>query len=932
MICATTSSLLERGEELAALAAVMAAPPAFALVEGEPGIGKTRLLREALATAELGGRARLVGRAHPVRDPFPFGPLVSALVGAPLPPAGELSPLAGVLRGLLPERSAELPPAPPALGDPHAERHRSVRAFVELLEAIGPAVLVLDDLHWADERTVDFLGVLAADPPPRLSVVLSYRGEDVPEGSPLRHLLAHLPPGLVRARLALRPLSAAGVAGVAAGMLGVEALPETIGARLSEHTGGVPFVVEETVRLLFERGQLEEEWPAAVGVPPAVGEAIVERVGRLSPAARLAVEAAAVLGEPAVEERVARVAGLSRADAERGVAEAIAAGLLREEPHALSLRHALARQAVYGAIRRDRRRALHRAAAEALEAAPERSSVGQLVMHHREAGDHARWVHWARRAAATAASLGEDEVAFRYLRELLDSPAVPAPERPALIAELGWFARATKARLAGAADLLEEALEAGGSLAPALRGELRLLLGWHRIELPELAARGFDDIRAAAADLQERPALQARALSTLAIPWEPAATLGEHLGHLAAAERAAAREGDPVAAAAVAADRAWTLTVAGDPRARRAVEDLPEPSTPQIARQVTRALLNAANGFLDAGHHTLAREMTQRSRAVAAEHEVHSFEDGTRVIDLLVRWTLGELPGDEMPAPAGAHRPARISEELVRGEMLLARGALEEAHAPLTWVAGHAEALAHQGRGMRATAGLIRIARVRRDHERARRLAEAALAVPARKRLWLWSVALLPHAPLEALEPHLGALRAGLADRDAPAAAAGLHLLEGRLARAAGDSAGAAERFAAARKIAAAMPDPRLAARLAYAEGRARASLGDPAGGELLLEAWRELDRLGAPWEADAVRAAMRGLGLPAPQRRRGPRSYGDELSPRELEVARRAAAGATAREIAAELYLSPRTVEHHLANAMRKLGISSRRQLPDVL
>src|SRR5690606_39768102 len=128
-------------------------------------------LADELRGRVAGSRPRpVVGSCRRVRDPFPLGPVIEAVGQLREPLTGAtLSPVAGALRPLLPELADLLPPTPEPVGDRRAERHRVFRALVETLRTAGPTVLVLEDLHWADDHTPDFLAYLLADPPPELS-------------------------------------------------------------------------------------------------------------------------------------------------------------------------------------------------------------------------------------------------------------------------------------------------------------------------------------------------------------------------------------------------------------------------------------------------------------------------------------------------------------------------------------------------------------------------------------------------------------------------------------------------------------------------------------------------------------------------------------------------------------------------------------------
>jgi predicted ATPase len=158
--------LVGRAAELDRLTATLARPPALALVEGEAGIGKSRLVHEALLRLGPDDRRTWTAVCPPFRDPLTLGPIVDAARQAGHGPAGlRLSPLAGTLRPLFPEWAADLPPAPEPIDDAGTARHRLMRALAELIGAFGVDRLVVEDVHWADEATLDFLLFLMARRP-----------------------------------------------------------------------------------------------------------------------------------------------------------------------------------------------------------------------------------------------------------------------------------------------------------------------------------------------------------------------------------------------------------------------------------------------------------------------------------------------------------------------------------------------------------------------------------------------------------------------------------------------------------------------------------------------------------------------------------------------------------------------------------------------
>lgn len=910
--------MIEREHELAQLTDALERAPGFAVVEGESGIGKTRLVREATRAQARAGRRVLVGEAHPVLEPFPLGAVLGALLGVEFPPPGRLSAVTGALRALLPERVGELPEAPPPLDDPAAERHRVMRAVAELLGALGPAVLVLEDLHWTDDRTLDLIAVLGASPPPELSVVLTLRDDEVPAGSPLRRAITSLPRDLVRARLRLRPLSASGVGRLVEGMLGAGPVSEPFAAQLRDETGGNPFVVEESVRLLGERGLLVRRaggWERPLEhlhVPPAVAESILERLGRLAPQARALVEAAAVLGLAGDERLLGRIAGVAPAALEDGMR----ARLLTEHDGRVGFQHALARQAVYEALPYPRRRALHLAAARELEALADPALLARVAQHLREGGDEPGWARAAEAAADALSQRGEDRAAFQLLRQLLEAAA--ARERHGeLTVKAAWAGRPHPDIDPARRRLIETALRDPG-LARELRGELRLLLGWLLLREAEMAQAGVDEVRAAIADLAGRPDLEARALSTLALDWGQEGTSEDQFRYLEAAREAARRANDPLVDAAVAADAVSLLVERGHPEAWTALEALPPPGpSPQITAQYLRGLVNAAFGAAGLGHHLRALEFARRAGTVQAEHGTDAYAQPARVMAALARWSLGE----PVPPPEGAGDPATaVALDLHRGEFQLEQGALREAAETLARAGEDALTRGVPALAARAVAGALRAG----ETESAPALAETLLAWSRAKDGWVWAAPLLIELPAPRSGSLAAEFRAGIEGRDTP-------LGEAALAFAAARLDGGAEAFRHAREAAAS--EPRLAVRAAVCEAEARLAAGEHEAAEKLLrDALDRLEEMGSPWQASQVRAVMRDAGIAVARHRSGRRGYGDELSPRERQVAERVAAGLTAREIGDELFLSPRTVEGHVARAMRKLGVASRREVAGAL
>src|SRR5487761_1471631 len=288
-----------RQRELAALAGALDCPPAVVLVEGEAGVGKSRLVREFLAFPAAKTGRSLVACCPPFRQPCTLGPVADALRQAAGDVAGlRLSPLAGSLRPLLPEWAAGLPPAPEPLEDAGAARYRLYRALAEVLDCLRVRVLVAEDAHWADDATLEFLLFLAARQREGFSLVVTWRPEDVPAGSLLRRLSSRLPAGTTSARITLAPLDVAATAALVSSMLDGKPVSQEFAAFLHQRTDGLPLAVEETVRLMADRADLERRgggWArrrlADIAVPPTVRDAVLERAGRLDSGAQAVLRA-----------------------------------------------------------------------------------------------------------------------------------------------------------------------------------------------------------------------------------------------------------------------------------------------------------------------------------------------------------------------------------------------------------------------------------------------------------------------------------------------------------------------------------------------------------------------------------------------------------------------------------------------------------------
>ena len=323
------------------------------LISGEAGIGKTSVVRAFLASHK--GLRALVGTCDDLVTPLPLGPLRDV--------ASDAAPqLAEALES-------------PAAGDVQ----RALLA--ELGRAPAPALLVVEDLHWADEATIDvltFTGRRLADVP--AVVVLTYRDPEVVAPHPLLRLLGNVPVDVAR-RIALRPLSTEAVAE----LVGPDRTADVLAA-----TGGLPFFVNELAAM--GPGADDER------LPTSVAHAVLARVGKLPPGTGQLLDLLAV--EPSRTD--VAVLDIVRPSWVEDIEPAERTLLVTVEDQTVAFRHDLARRAVLDAVPTARRRALHQQVARVLAT---RAADPARVVHHAEAaGDSELLVAQALLAARQASS------------------------------------------------------------------------------------------------------------------------------------------------------------------------------------------------------------------------------------------------------------------------------------------------------------------------------------------------------------------------------------------------------------------------------------------------------------------------------------------------------------------------------------------------
>ncbi|MFI9329390.1 ATP-binding protein [Kitasatospora sp. NPDC052868] len=922
-------------------------PPAVLVVEGEAGIGKSRLVAEAVAAQAGQGRAVLAGLCHPLREPLPFGPVVDALrdAAALLPPPGDLPPSTGALRWVLPDLAPALPPAPSGGEGLLSRRHLLAQGLRALLGALDDPVLVIEDLHWADDATRDLLLQLARDMPPRLALAVTYRAEDMAPDTPAFGAAYRRPPGVAGAVIRLGPLTEPDVHELARAALGPRATSD-LARVLFERSQGLPLTAEEDLLAIAERPRPEGRSGGRPGgdqapdlaadlarrdVPQGLRDAVTERLARLGAGGGAVVAAAAVLAVPADEDLLAAVAGLDAATGASGLTQALHAAVLHETaPDRYAFRHVLAQQVAYQRVPGPQRRVLHRRAVEALDTRVPRPLV-QIAHHTLATGDHRAWQDLAQAAADQAVALGDPGSARTMLRGLLDEPGLDPQRRGRAALALARIA-ADDVDPAASIQVLSGMI-ADPRLPVADRGEIRLALGFLTAVHSGNRA-GFDRIRDALEELEERPARAARAMVAIAMDERDGAGR-QAAAWLSRAEGLLAAHPDEDVAAAVRATSLTFLARDGDPTVWDRLDELPRASErPEVMRQTTRALYNAGEIGIELGFDRRASHLLAESRRLARQTAIPYLECYSRLalirLDMLAgHWQGLEQRFDSLGAEFDDLAMAGAERSLLLGRLAAARGRLALAREEFEIAGRYGQRESQVTAALRAAAGLAGLQLLEGDAVAAAATVGPALTTARQAGAWARTAELLPVA-VEALIATGGHALAGavaeeaadaLTGRDAPAVAAALDLARGLLLTAAGEP-GAEQAFTRARDqwhdigrpYEAARADERIAAALAP-QDRARAA-------ERIAAAERVYLAVAATSDTARCQKLRRDLdlgGTGSP----GRRGYGKRLSPRERQVAELLAQGAGNQDIAQALFLSPRTVEHHVANVLHKLGTS---------
>ncbi|HTX30080.1 MAG TPA: AAA family ATPase [Solirubrobacteraceae bacterium] len=851
---AEAHGLLEREEQLQATAGALSdvaerSAGLLVLVHGEAGIGKTALLRRFCLEAAESVRV-LWATCDPLFTPRPLGPLLD---------------IARVVEGDLRERV-----------EAGAQPYDVACALIDELGRSSPSVMVVEDLHWADEATLDVLRLCARriDSVPALLIV-TYRDDDLPNLHPLRVMLGELPSSM-GARYELARLSRAAVARLAQG--------STLDAHeLYERTGGNPFYVSEVLAAGGER------------IPPTVRDAVLARAAALSGAARDVLEAVAVIPQRTevwlLEALVQRALD--------GLDECLNSGMLRGEADGVVFRHELARLAIEQSLTPHRAVVLHRRALEALEAPAIGSPDLARLAHHAEgAGDGDAVLRYAPAAAEHAAAVGAHrEALHQYGRALRFGAGLAAERRAELLeryAEEGFLTDLREEALAALDDALVIHREAGDLLRAGdvlrLRARLKSDMGQ--------TAEARVDVREATEILERLPpgielARTYAEVSCLTMQAEDADQT------LAWGQKAIALSEGDTDALAHALNTIGTVELArGEMGGKEKLErSLELARGAGELRCVAMAYINLCAALSRLGQYLDMPRYEEEGIEYCEEHGLDAWTKWLLADKAETQLVLGlwdqaaETATSMLAVPASTmstvHGPllvlalvrARRGDPDHRGPLDRARE-IGDSIGDLQYLAVNAAAVAecawlegrHEDIGP-ATQAAFELA-----------LQQRAPAFIGELGLWRWRAGLLDAVPEDAGEPYAYQI------------------------------AGDWERAASYRR----QNGCRYEAALALADSR---------DGKALRQALDELQALGARPAAAIVARRLRELGErglprgPRPKTRSNPAG----LTARELEVLQLLTEGLRNAQIAERLVLSEKTVDHHVSAILRKLDVRSR-------
>jgi predicted ATPase/DNA-binding CsgD family transcriptional regulator len=916
-------------------------------IEGEPGIGKTHLLAELRRRADERGMLVLSGTAAEFERDVPFALWTDALDAYVVSQdPDELVPAAArpELGGVLP--SLSVTEQPPAV-DERYRTHRAARALLERIADGQPLTLILDDLHWADQASLELIASLLKRPPAApVLLALGFRSGQAPPT-----LAATLAEPLVR-RLQLAPLDEAGVRE----LLGAEVEERRL-ATIRAETGGNPLYALQLARAveLPAQSSSSDRVGDEAGVPSLVAAALLAEVQELPAGARDLLEAASVAGDPFEPELAFAIAGMEAGAGMDALDELLPSGLVRatDVPRQFAFRHPLVRRAVYESTKGGWRLGAHARAAEALTAA---GASAPARAHHVEQsaaqGDTdavAVLVEAAQASAsrAPAAAVRWFDAALRLL---------PEDERQTRLGMLVLQAQALRAT--GDRERCREALLGALELLPSDQAAMRVALTAACAFMEDALGRHEESRSRLDRALAELPEDCARERVEVLLNLAAGAFFTQELERMreTAEEAVAAMPdlGDPGLELATAAmlSHADVLLGRGEearPHLDRGAELMAGLTDLELAPRIEAVnRLGWAELYLERFDEAIVH--LERGMAISRTTGQSQFIPYLQQALALAEAALGNRDA-ALQLNENAVESARLmnadyvlaSALSSRGGVAMMSGDLEivipAAREALALLEGMERGVVAAVAGCGLAAACVEAGEIGADLDSYVEVAGG------------WEMPLLAAAYRAQFQEVLtrGWLAAGELERARESAARaevaatelglGMALAQGWRARAAVLLAEGQDEEAAELALRSAQSAADAGARVEAARSRALAGRALAASDEreraleLLREAEAELDACGAARPREEARRELRRLGGRVEPR--GPAAGGDglgSLTKREREVADLVTARKTNKQIAADLFLSEKTVESHLRNVFFKLGVSSRVEVAEAV
>lgn len=939
------------------LKAAVAGNGSVVLLGGDAGVGKSRLMRDLKNEATDQTVRVIEGRCSSTESSVPYAPLMDALRFRIARGEGEaaarmLGPLRAVLAPLFPQLEGKAP------NPGHELEHHPERPFelifgvLERLVAEEPMLLVLEDVHWADQTSLELLHHLAhRSQSLRLLLVATYRSDELHSGHPLRRLLGNLARDRVGVEMRLEPLTREETTEMLHRMLGANPDP-AFAAAIWRRTEGNPFFVEELVTVLSEDALLEPNAPAVAALerlrlPATVSEAVLARARALGQRAFETLSAAAVIGRTFEFDDLCIVLNVKEEELIPVIEQLVAHQLLREEPDGhgerYSFPHALMQEAFYESIISRRRRVLHRQTAAALERRTAHHSpnrLDELAYHFRLGGEPERAYEYARLAGDEADRLRAwDDAAAHYEHALasleqLSDEGDRAAELLERLAGVAW----RQSRSAPGRQYAEEALR------------LRRALG-HNEEAARLLRRiaGLraeeGDTKGAIKALDEGLQLlgdtpESRELGPI---YEDLGRLSLARGDLARAEALLVHGLSLASSHAEGTEEVLALVSLGELRVvgghvETGVARLDEAlavmrESPLPFERLARVHAIGVRTLLLAHDYRRALAWADAAYSVCREQGVVGLDGLFRALRAAILTIMGSQE-DTLSEATAAVDDLRRSERAelrdalrVLGFVQRSRGDFEAARR------AYDEAFSLSDREYSIGLALVSLAQGRTE-EAAGVLESAFRSVPADQPLLARQ--LLPYtvealiavrrvndaAELVAGVPVLPDARAGIAQ---------LSHARGLVRLAEGHPAAARESLAVAVEAWDALGNRLEATRVRIALLEATLTAGEGSAGLALGR--RLLEELGSPLltqERVLVRRILRRAGVRTRSKPREPITSGDSrarLTSREAAVLDHVAQGHTNREIARALGIAEKTVSVHVSHILAKLGCKTRTQ-----